>query len=218
MGKPGNRRIHQDLSVSDRYDSRTPTGVFPFGGAVRWNRLRTSESETGATIVEFALVLPLLILISFAIMEFGVAFYEYLSVERATNDGVRTVAFMGSREDADCVAVTTVAAAVPGSMLARIDRVEIFKADGNGNPLPGQVNVWRPGTGPCGGLVMQSEGYPAPSRQTEAPLSSSDPSLALVGVRLVLDRSWITGFGPFSGDYSIDESSLLRIEPEIYAE
>lgn len=185
---------------------------------MRWNRLPTDESEKGATIVEFALVLPLLILISFAIMEFGVAFYEYLSVERATNDGVRTVAFMGTREDADCVAVSTVADAIPGSMLGRVDRVEIFRADGNGNPIPGQVNVWRPGVGPCGGLVMQSEGYPALGRQTEAPLRSSDPSLDLVGVRVVLDRSWITGFGPFSGDYTIDESSLLRIEPEIYAE
>lgn len=47
------------------------------------------RSERGAAVVEFALVLPLLILLVFGIIEFGRAYNLYLGVTHAAREGAR---------------------------------------------------------------------------------------------------------------------------------
>ena len=69
------------------------------------------KRDSGATLVEFAIVMPLLLLLMIGIMEVGVAFYEYLTIERATLEGVRTAAFTGTTKDADCAAIRNAVAA-----------------------------------------------------------------------------------------------------------
>jgi hypothetical protein len=196
-----------------------PTNNPPrIGGFRKW-RLRR-RNEGGATIVEFAIVLPLLILLMVGIMEIGLAFYDYLTIERATLEGVRTAAFTGTSRDADCAAVRNVVAAFPDGFVDRIDRIEIYKADANGDQLPGFTNIWRyNGGGPPRDCVTSwnvTELWPATSRQTVAGTSPGFPPLDIIGVRIRLDRRWITNFPPFTGTYRIDEHSILRMEPEVY--
>jgi hypothetical protein len=176
--------------------------------------------DSGATLVEFAIVMPLLLLLMIGILETGVAFYEYLTIERATLEGVRTASFTGSTMDADCSTITNVVEAFPGGFVDRIDRIEIFKADANGDQLPGATNIWRytAGTDPldCAAGWNTTELWPATSRQTVAGTSPGFPPLDIIGVRIRLDREWITNFPPFTGAYRIDESSILRMEPEVF--
>jgi hypothetical protein len=40
--------------------------------------------------------------------------------------------------------------------------------------------------------------------------------LDIAGVRIVFDHSWITGFPPFSGTFTINEATVSRLEPEEY--
>lgn len=180
-----------------------------------------ADDDRGATIVEFAIVVPVLILITFAIFEFGLAFYEYLTVERATNEGARTAAFMGTDPTADCVAVGAAAVTLTADMVDRIDRIEVYRADADGNQLGGQTNTWTVDTSDtgilCGGVHWNvAEAWAPTDRQTEAPLDGGDPQLDLLGVRVVVERQWVTSFGPFSGTYDINETSLIRVEPELY--
>ena len=176
--------------------------------------------DCGATLVEFAIVMPLLLLLMIGILETGVAFYEYLTIERATLEGVRTASFTGTTLDADCATINTVVDAFPGGFVDRIDRIEIYKADANGDQLPGATNIWRykDGTDPmdCTAGWNTTELWPATSRQTVAGTSPGFPPLDIIGVRIRLDRSWITNFPPFTGTYRIDESSILRMEPEVF--
>ncbi len=50
---------------------------------------RTLRNGKGATIVEFALVFPLLLLLMFGVMDFGFYFFVQHSLQFATREGVR---------------------------------------------------------------------------------------------------------------------------------
>lgn len=64
---------------------------------------RRWSSETGAEIVEFAIVLPLLLLVVLGIIDFGFLFQRYEVVTNAAREGAR-VAVLPGYEDADVVA------------------------------------------------------------------------------------------------------------------
>jgi len=175
-----------------------------------------ARDEHGATIVEFAIVMPLLLLLMIGIMEVGVGFYDYLTVERATLEGVRTASFTGSALDADCQTVTSVAASFPSGFLDRVQQIEIYQADPNGNQLIGQTNTWQyQGGDPtdCVNSWLTVETWPSTGRQTVAGPSAP---LDIIGVRIRMPRSWISNFPPFAGSYTIDERSILRMEPEVF--
>lgn len=50
---------------------------------------KSKNNENGQAVVEFALVLPLFLLLIFAIIEFGWMFYNYISVENAARNAAR---------------------------------------------------------------------------------------------------------------------------------
>ena len=65
---------------------------------------RKFRAQEGQTLVEFALVVPLLLLIVFGIIQFGVAFNDYLSLTDGVRAGARKAAV--SRHEYDPVAAT----------------------------------------------------------------------------------------------------------------
>jgi len=62
------------------------------------------RNERGQTMVEFAIVLPVLMLIVFAIIQFGILFNNFVALTDAVRAGARTAAV--SRTAADPVAAT----------------------------------------------------------------------------------------------------------------
>ena len=72
--------------------------------------MRRSQ-ESGQTLVEFALVLPIMALLLFAIVQFGVLFWTYIDLTSAAREGARKAAV--SRNDPNAVQTVknTVAAA-----------------------------------------------------------------------------------------------------------
>lgn len=67
------------------------------------------KRRRGQAIVEFALVLPIFILILVGIMEFGLVFHQYLVVTSASREGARVAALGGT--DADVVTMVNNATA-----------------------------------------------------------------------------------------------------------
>lgn len=57
-------------------------------GAARWRR-GSPRSEEGASLVEFALIVPLLMALLFGILEFGMALNDYQSIRQGVRDGAR---------------------------------------------------------------------------------------------------------------------------------
>jgi len=59
---------------------------------MRIRRNRIIKSEKGASAVEFALILPILIILVFGIVEFGIAFNNYITITHAAREGARIAA------------------------------------------------------------------------------------------------------------------------------
>ena len=96
-----------------------------------------------------------------------------------------------------------------------LQRVEIYKASPGTGAVVGLPNTYTLDVAgdptDCADWSNHSYGYPETGRET-----SASAGLDLVGVRVVVDRSWIVGLAPFNGPYTIDEDTLRRLEPESY--
>lgn len=77
----------------------------------RFDRSR-SRTERGAALVEFALVLPLLLVLVFGIVDFGRAFQSSITLTNATREGARLGA-TGANTTTICNRVTATAGVTP---------------------------------------------------------------------------------------------------------
>ena len=62
---------------------------------------RKAKSDRGASLIEAALVVPLLILLAFGAAEFGFVFLDFLNVSSAAREGARVGSAVGTATDAD---------------------------------------------------------------------------------------------------------------------
>ncbi|MDI6815909.1 MAG: pilus assembly protein [Actinomycetota bacterium] len=61
------------------------------------------RNDVGASSVEFAIILPVLVMILFGIFEFGLAYRDYLAITHAAREGARMAA-IGEFSEAEVVA------------------------------------------------------------------------------------------------------------------
>ncbi len=133
---------------------------------------RARDPQRGQAVYEFAILVPLFLLILLGLLEFGLAFSHDLTIEYATREGARTGAALatGSGTNSACVDASgnptsltasdvdpLIIAAVqrvlesPGSLvkLSNITQVVIYQANPSGQDT-GAHNVWTytPGAGP----------------------------------------------------------------------
>ncbi len=120
-------------------------------------------SERGQGLVEFAIIVPVFMLLLLGMLEFGFIFDQTMQISYATREGARSGSAFASGNSTTMICNTTVdvdkniIAAVqrvlkaPGSRVvpSQIQEIRIFRADANGRPT-GDVNHWtyRAGAGP----------------------------------------------------------------------
>lgn len=75
------------------------------------------KKKRGQAMVEFALIIPLFLLILMGIMEFGLVFHEYLVVTQAAREGAR-VAVLGGGDAEVFTTVNNVAVSIDRGALA----------------------------------------------------------------------------------------------------
>jgi TadE-like protein len=165
---------------------------------------RHAGSTRGQGLVEFALILPVFIVILLSLLDFGLAFSHNLTLEYSTREGARTGAALGKGKSPSlpCASVDNyVMAAVqrvlkaPGSTvnLDDIGEVHIYRADANGAEIADDVNVWRynAGTRPTvDGQVLDfgliSTSWSACDR------SSATPNPDSIGISITYQYHFIT--------------------------
>lgn len=74
------------------------------------------RNEDGAALVEFALVLTLLTMITFGIIEFGRAYNAQVTLTHATREGVRVLAITGDQQAAVDATKNAAPTLTPGSL------------------------------------------------------------------------------------------------------
>lgn len=75
--------------------------------------MRRMRSERGAVAVEFALVVPLLLTMVFAVVEFGLIYNGQIQVTAAAREGARAAALGASVADAQSAAIAGAPALFP---------------------------------------------------------------------------------------------------------
>lgn len=86
------------------------------------------KRKQGQAIVEFALVLPVFILILVGIMEFGLVFHQYLVVTSASREGARVAALGGT--DAEVGTMVNNAAATINRGLLTVNVTPVQRVKG----------------------------------------------------------------------------------------
>jgi Flp pilus assembly protein TadG len=124
----------------------------------------SAPDERGQSFVEFALVLPVCMLLLMIMLEMGQAFNHKLTVGYASREGARTGAALANGGATSCatpdpagVDQQVIAAAQrilksPGSnvVMSDISQIRIYKATATGAESGSLVNIWTytPGAGP----------------------------------------------------------------------
>ena len=129
---------------------------------------RQHDPQRGQGIVEFALLVPVFMLLLLAMLEFGFLFDHTLTIQYASREGARVGSAMvngggvpgcgtgqspaAADVDKNIVAAVTRVLNSDGSRVnpAEVPTITIYHADSNGNQIADHANVWRyaPGSGP----------------------------------------------------------------------
>jgi TadE-like protein len=174
-------------------------------------RRARAHDVRGQGLVEYAMTVPVFLLILLGMLEFGFAFGHHLTMEYSTREGARTGASLanGSPQVAcgivDDVVIAAVQRVLTGAgsqvALARVGEIRIYKADANGREL-GPVNVWRLGPGPVvDGAQLQfhkvSGGWDACGRKNVA-IGVND-RVDSMGVSITYTYDMVTPLGSLMG-------------------
>jgi Flp pilus assembly protein TadG len=195
----------------------------------RLGRRPRRDHESGQSLVEFALVFPIFILLIIGLVEFSVMFSIMLNVNFASRDAALLAAELGDQTGGDCA----ILAKVDSSMSAitnkdEVQEVRIFQSDANGAELAANVYS-RGGSTTCvlpGGVnltvpyTQQSATYPEAQRCTIVlGCGGSHPTLDTIGVAIEFHHTWLTPLPnlvqvePFG--VTFQRSNAMRMEPEL---
>ena len=93
------------------------------------------RTETGASVVEAALILPIFVLLIFSIIEAGSMFLNLSAVRTASREGAREASAAASSSTADQTALIASMRSL-GQLSGSLEGVIIFKAENVGSAVP----------------------------------------------------------------------------------
>jgi hypothetical protein len=176
--------------------------------------------QRGQGLVEFAMLVPVFLLILLGMLELGFAFNHHITLEYATREGARAGAAMvdGSQIDTTCGGTTITAANVdpliiaavqrvlksPGSMvdMGQITAVRIYKVSNSGLTI-GPENVWQYRAGnvgnpavPCISPIERLDFYELTHGwDTTAAARSNGPTPDSIGVSITYTYQFRSALG-----------------------
>ena len=204
------------------------------------SRNHNGRSESGAALVEFAMVLPLLVLLFIGIASFGFAFKQKLLVSNAVQTAARTGSSLGQNVGADMAVLDSIQqgfSGLPDNGDTLVTKVTIYKADSSGNVDGNLINtyIYLPGGGcdwnPCPNPSSDTDesnigGAWLPSiRDVDLigePVGNVDSeALDKMGVTIYYGHDWVLGRYGFLPDLPCNtdgsqcwtETSIHRLEP-----
>lgn len=167
-------------------------------------------AEKGATLVEAAMVMPLLIVLAVGLAEVGFAVVDWLAVSNAAREGARVGAAAGNDASADDLILYVVGQASCAINNGELIRVTIFKVDDAGDLIGSSQNVYTPASINCAAKTAswtpQGIGWAATTRNNKI------GNLDRLAVEVTFEHESVTGFMPlFKGTWT--DTAVMRIEP-----
>lgn len=187
------------------------------------------RSERGAALVEFAIILPLFVVLAFGTIEFGAAWSNKLKVETAARAGARVGSNLGDARLADWGLLQSVRAALTEIGLDNVDYVVVYKASATNGAVPAacksspptaQTNLCNVYTGAQLGSLTPADfggtstcANNAPDRFW-CPLNREDVQhlgTDYLGVWILADSPTVTDL--FGSPLNLSASAVMRLEP-----
>ena len=187
--------------------------------------LPDAEAQRGAALVEFAILAPVLILLIFGALEYGLLFKDYLSISNTTRAGARVGSAAGSGADTDwqiLQAVKTAAAALPSGANS-LDAIVVYRSSATGGAPPAtcltgpsaasgcnryvQADLTRPVTD-FGCAAASPDRYWCPTTRSDSQSAGPD----YVGVWVQTTHGFVTKL--FGTSRALRDSVTMRIEPK----
>ena len=183
---------------------------------VRDRRQGAGPNEKGQGLVEFALTLPIFVLLLMGVLEFGFLYNSILTIQFASRQGVSAAAQAGAIDGADCAILRAVERALTTPIdKSRISAVEIFQSDASGGVTPGRINRYvRSGVLSCDSgpdepySLVGTEGYPQVDRH-----DALAETLDVIGVRIEYTYAGFTPVGA-GRTWVVSDGATLRMEPK----
>lgn len=185
------------------------------------------RGDRGATLIEFVLVVPLLLLLAFGTAEMGLAWVTNNRVEGSTSTAARIGASSGSLAESDRSVLQSLKSSLPQEQLDRLDRVIIFKpTNANGGVPSGCIKPV--GSTSQVGVSNSCNTYAGATLRSAIPsdLGAADDFWVPTSRRDRLAQSpdyigvWVrtthgSKTGTFFDDMTITKTSIYRIQPDI---
>ena len=188
-----------------------------------------ARGERGQAMVEMALVLPLLLFLIVATIEFSLLLNARNTVSFASRDASMVAAEGGSRPGTDCVVLQQVERdlVAPASAI-KVNQVKIFWSDQNGDEIGSNHNLYtRGGTFTCDygdgtsvtvPYTLTYAGYIEDVRcDVLAGCGGSHTQLDNIGVEVQYVHLWLTAFGRVTGGTGLtfNVTTTTRVEPQL---
>lgn len=191
---------------------------------------RRDARDRGSVLVEFVLVLPVLALLAFGIMEFGLARQDRMAVQTAARSGLRVGSAAGNSLSADKNILLGVGAAIADIGLSNVDWVLVYKSVASDAAAPAAcLNPPRSVSGTCnaytGVQLQQVVAGTAPASWFGCGVSALDTSWCPtnrqtiqangtdhLGVWVRATHPMVTGF--FGARLTMTDWGVMRLEPQ----
>jgi len=189
--------------------------------------VRKLGPDAGQALVEFALILPILLLLLIGLIEFAFVWNSRNTVLFASRDGSMLAAEGGNLSGTDCVLLDRIERDIvsPASAI-KLQQVTIYWSDLNGVQIGSNSNVYdRTGSTICdygNGTTLTvpysltTGGYLEASRcNTLAGCGGSHTTVDTIGVKVTYKHNWLTSFARLTGaGVTFTESAIARAEPQ----
>jgi hypothetical protein len=195
------------------------------------------ERRRGQSLVEYAVTVPVFLLILLGMLEFGFAFSQHMTMEYATREGARTGAALnngtteflcsGSNDqNVDNQVIAAVQRVLTGAgsavKIGQVGEIHIYKSDTNGRES-GPVNIWKPGGGTesVGGVKLlfhrTSFGWNACGRIPEVDASHS--VVDSIGVSITYTYQFVTPLASLmrmagGGTLPMSDRTVMALNPD----
>ena len=173
--------------------------------------------EKGASLVEVALVLPLLLTLAIGLAEIGFLVIDYVTVTNAARSGARTGAALAKDVGTDQAILNVVEEDLCNLGFGSAVVVRIFRANTDGSMSSSQNNYSSSGSLNCNNSTTHAftcsalEGgcnWPESSRNNSPP-----NNFDRLGVRIEFTHDWVTNFLPLPNTDFI-ETAIMQLEPD----
>jgi hypothetical protein len=173
-------------------------------------RLGRGGSERGAVMVEFALALPILLMITFGIIEFSSAYHDKSTVTSATRAGGRVGSAQATNPDFGKNTADAVSSALKSLPSDAPQELWIYKAPNDGNPPSTCASNcikyrWSQSQRAFDTSAPGGGGWSASSHQVcHEPFDQ-------IGVYVKIDHSYVTKL--FGSKVTLTDHAVFRFEP-----